>query len=208
MEARSTKPERLIHPSAVPKSAAEVPSAEEFSRQITVAENINLRERVGRLEASIAFWAADVDEASEENARLRSEIDGLKRQVREAGERANESEADGAALLEAVSARESHIALLESRVVEKDLEDIDSRRTRARLHALRMRVRSRLTSQSEEIEGLRRTLSLGHAARRQVEDELRDAHSDAARNARYLDKIEQRLKAAEAQLGRAATPGS
>ena len=192
MEARShpqTSPPKLRPVS----DAAEGVPADDFSHQITAAENLNLRERVGRLEASIAFWAADVDEANEDNARLRSEIDALRGQLRDAEDQRVSAEDSKATLLEAISARDAHIAMLEGQVVDHDLAAIDSRRTRSRLHALRKRVRARLSAQAEEIEGLRRTVSLGHAARSQVEEELRACRLDAARNARYLDKLEERV---------------
>lgn len=193
MEARS-------HSHASPRAAraasdpAESVQEDDFSHQITVAENMNLRERVGRLEASIAFWAADVDEANEDNARLRAEIDGLRSQLRDAEDQRASAEDGRATLLEAIADRDAHIAMLEGRVVDHDLQEIDSHRTRSRLQALRRRVRSRMSRQAQEIEGLRRTVSLGHAARLQVEEELRSCRLDAARNARYLDKLEERIQ--------------
>ena len=43
-------------------------------------------------------------------------------------------------------------------------------------------------------------LALSHAARRQLEGELTEMRMDAERNMRYLDKLESRLKGAEARL--------
>lgn len=171
-----------------------VEGSDDFSRQVTLAENINLRERLGRLEASIAFWAADLDEANDEAARLRQELEGMKRLVREAEDRRATAEDARATLIEEVALRDDHIADLEARLHEHDLTAIDGHRVRARLEALRSRMRARIVAQAEEIAGLRRTLALGHAARVQVEAELRQCHLDAKRNARYLDKLEERLR--------------
>jgi chromosome segregation ATPase len=174
--------------------------AAEFTHRIAVAENINLRERIGRLEASIAFWAADVDEATGESQRLRGEIDSLRTQARAADDARLAAEAERARLYEAVNLRDRHIAELEARIVTHDLDDVESRRTRSRLVTLRRRVRARMTAQADEIEGLRQMLVLGHAARRQVEDEVTEKRMDAVRNARYLDKLECRLEKAEGLL--------
>lgn len=193
MAARRRETARLVD--GTPSSAPSPERTEEFSRQVTLAENVNLRERVGRLEASMAFWAADLDEATAETQRLRGENEALKRRLREAEDRLATSEDRRAHLAEELSERDDHIAGLESRIVETDLAEIDAHRTRSRLHALRRRVRARMTAQAEEIDGLRRTLALGHAARSQVEAELREARLDAKRNARYLDKLEERLAA-------------
>lgn len=192
MEARSHSQSGLGRDRAVPEPAEGVQD-DDFSRRITVAENINLRERLGRLEASIAFWAADVDAANEDSARLRAEIDGLRSQLRAAKDQSASAENSRATLLEAVADRDAHIAMLEGRVVDHDLQEIDSHRTRSRLQALRRRVRARMGRQAREIEGLRRTVNLGHAARLQVEEELRSCRLDVARNARYLDKLEERI---------------
>ncbi|MEM7517664.1 MAG: hypothetical protein AAF368_12180, partial [Planctomycetota bacterium] len=58
--------------------------ANDFSHRIAAAENVNLRERISRLEGSIATWAADLDEAHDESLRLRSEIESLRSQARAA----------------------------------------------------------------------------------------------------------------------------
>jgi len=198
MDARSHPPARPLKPGPLP-AADEGVEDDEFSHQITAAENTNLRERVGRLEASIAIWAADLDEASEENARLRAEVQGLRRELGGAMDKLEGLEGDKATLLESISARDAHISMLEGRVVEHDLAEIDSRRTRSRLHAIRRRIRARQARQAAEIEGLRRTVSLGHAARTQVEEELRACRVDAARNGRYLDRLEERIEMLQRQ---------
>lgn len=170
--------------------------AEEFSAELTVAENQNLRERIGRLEASIAFWAADLDELNAENERLVVERDELKRQVRDAQHQRVVAE-DARATLEVVlEDRNERINVLEDELHEADRREIHARTTRARLHSLRMRVRERLAAQRREIEDLRRMLQLGHAARLQVEDELRRLGDDQRRDARYLDKLEMKLREA------------
>lgn len=170
--------------------------AEEFSAELTVAENQNLRERIGRLEASIAFWAADLDELNAENERLVEERDALKRQVRDAEHQRVVAE-DARATLEVVlEDRNERINVLEDELHEADRREIHARTTRARLHSLRMRVRERLAAQRREIEDLRRMLQLGHAARLQVEDELRRLGDDQRRDARYLDKLEAKLREA------------
>ncbi|QDV06344.1 hypothetical protein Poly30_18530 [Planctomycetes bacterium Poly30] len=174
--------------------------AADFSHRIAVAENLNLRERIGRLEASIASWAADVDEANEESQRLRTEIESLRAQARASEDARLAAEAERSRLYEAVSLRDAHIAELEARIVTHDMDDVNTRRTRSRLVALRKRARARFTAQAEEIESLRRMLALGHAARRQIEDELAEMRMDAERNARYLDKLERRLEETESEL--------
>ncbi|MEM8712103.1 MAG: hypothetical protein AAGG01_14225 [Planctomycetota bacterium] len=179
--------------------------ANDFSHRIAAAENVNLRERISRLESSIATWAADLDEAHDESLRLRSEIESLRIQARAAEDAKLAAEAERSRLYEAVSLRDAHIGELESRIVTHDMDDVESRRTRSRLVAIRKRVRARLTAQAEEVESLRRMLALGHAARRQVEDEVAEMRMDAERNAKYLDKLERRLVEAERLL--AARPG-
>lgn len=196
------------HPAPSPETGEARPRTAEddaLDAQLTQAENANLKERLARLEGSIAFWAADVDEAKAEVARVRGELEEARRGLRDAEDQRAALEDERAALIDAVEARDSHIAALEARITEFDLREIDDRRTRSRLEAIRVRVRSRMAAQAEEIEGLRRTVALGHAARRQVEDELRAARSDAARNARYLDRVEERLRLAGERL--AGTPG-
>lgn len=183
-------------------AAADAAPEDEFSQQITIAENLNLRDRISRLEASIAYWASDVDEANEENARLRSEIDEIRAAMRDAEAEAREARADRETLLESVAARDSLIGAMESRAVDKEFEDAEHARTRSRLQAIRRRVRARLTAQAREIERLRRMLSLGHAARREIEHELLETKSDLARNERYLDKLEERLAIAEERARR------
>lgn len=174
--------------------------AADFSHRMTSAENVNLRERIGRLEASIAFWAADVDEANEEAQRLRSEVDALRIQARAADDARLAAEAERARLYEAVNLRDAHIGDLEARIVTHDMGDLETRRTRSRLVAIRKRVRARMVAQAEEIESLRRMLALGHAARRQIEDEVAELRTDGERNARYLDRLERRLEEAELRL--------
>lgn len=187
-------------PTPAPPEPATSDVADDFSHRIAAAENINLRERIARLEGSIASWAADVDEANEESQRLRSEIESLRTQARAAEDARLAAEAERARLYEAVNLRDAHIGELESRIVTHDMDDVETRRTRSRLVAIRKRVRARLTAQAEEIEGLRRMLALGHAARRETEDELSELRMDAERNARYLDKLERRLEEAESRL--------
>ena len=174
--------------------------AADFSYRIASAENVNLRDRIGRLEASIAFWAADVDEANEEAQRLRTEVDALRIQARAAEDARLAAEAERARLYEAVNLRDAHIGDLEARIVTHDMDDVETRRTRSRLVAIRKRVRAKMAAQSEEVESLRRMLALGHAARRQIEDEVAEMRMDGERNARYLDKLERRLEEAEARL--------
>ncbi len=174
--------------------------ANDFSHRIVLAENVNLRERLARLEGSIASWATDVDEANEETQRLRGEIDALRIQARAAEDARLAAEAERARLYEAVNLRDGHIAELEARILTHEMDDVETRRTRSRLVALRQRVRARMTAQADEIENLRRMLALGHAARRQTEDELAEMRMDAERNARYLDKLERRLEETETLL--------
>jgi chromosome segregation ATPase len=183
---------------ALQEAGADV--AADFSYRVAAAENVNLKERIGRLEASIAFWAADVDEANEEAQRLRTEVESLRVQARTAEDAKLAAEAERARLYEAVNLRDAHIGELEARIVTHDMDDVATRRTRSRLVAIRKRVRARMAAQSEELASLRRMLALGHAARRQTEDELAGMRMDGERNARYLDKLERRLEEAEARL--------
>ncbi len=170
--------------------------AERFSEELTLAENANLRERIGRLEASIAFWAADLDELNAENERMCAERESLKQKLRDA-EHGRQVAEDARATLEVVlEDRDDRIGVLEDELQEADRREIHARSTRARLHSLRMRVRERLAAQSREIEDLRRMVQLGHAARLQVEEELRQRGEDQRRDARYLDKLEHKLRVA------------
>ena len=192
-----------LQPAEPVESAAEMNGSDvaaDFSHKITLAENVNLRERLVRLEGSIASWATDVDEANEETQRLRGEVESLRVQARMAEDARVAAEAERARLYEAVNLRDGHIAELEARILTHEMDDVETRRTRSRLVALRQRVRARLTAQAEEIDSLRRMLALGHAARRQTEDELAELRMDAERNARYLDKLERRLEEAEQRL--------
>lgn len=192
-----------LQPAEPVESAADMNGSDvaaDFSHKITLAENVNLRERLVRLEGSIASWATDVDEANEETQRLRGEVESLRVQARVAEDARVAAEAERARLYEAVNLRDGHIAELEARILTHEMDDVETRRTRSRLVALRQRVRARLTAQAEEIDSLRRMLALGHAARRQTEDELAELRMDAERNARYLDKLERRLDEAEQRL--------
>lgn len=67
---------------------------------------------------------------------------------------------------------------------------------KSRCELLKQRFHGRLKARDEEIAGLRRTVSLGHAARLQVERALDQAEADAVRNGKYLDRLESRLRAA------------
>ncbi len=174
--------------------------AADFSYRVASAENVNLRERIARLEASIASWAGDLDEANEETQRLRSEVESLRVQGRTAEDARLAAEAERARLYEAVNLRDAHIGELEARIVTHDMDDVETRRTRSRLVAIRKRARARMAAQYEEVMSLRRMLALGHAARRQIEDELAEMRMDSERNARYLDKLERRLEEAESRL--------
>ena len=171
--------------------------ASEFVDELSTAESTNLRERLGRLEASIAFWAADLDELNSENERLGAERDELRRRLRAAEDRATVAEDARATLEVALDDRENRIRILETGLLEADRRDIDAHATRSRLHAFRRRVRERMLAQSREIEDLRRMVKLGHAARLQVEREVRLLQDDARRDARYLDRVEQKLRGAK-----------
>lgn len=186
--------------SDVALGGSEAAMAADFSYRIASAENVNLRERLGRLEASIAVWASDLDEANAETQRLRSEVEGMRAESRAAEDARLAAEAERARLYEAVNLRDAHIGELEARIVTHEMDGVDVQRTRSRLMAIRGRVRARLSAKCEEIEGLRRMLALSHAARRQLEGELTEMRMDAERNMRYLDKLESRLKGAEARL--------
>ena len=182
--------------SGVPVRRTNAPAAvaNEFVEELSSAEEINLRERLGRLESSIAFWAADLDDLSSENARLREERDELMRRLKRIEDRAIVAE-DARATLEVVlDDRQERIRLLELGLLEADRREVDAHSTRARLLDLRKRMRSRMTSQSREIEELRRMVKLGHAARLQIERELNLMQEDARRDARYLDRLEVKLR--------------
>ena len=197
--ARRVQRENPSPPSNEPSQRTDPTDAEDFSQRILAAENANLRERLARLEASMASWASDLDAASDEAARLREEVGALRLKARTAEDARLAAEAERARLIEGTSLRDSHIADLEARVVAHDMESIEARRTRSRLVAIRKRIRTRLTSQAEEMTSLRRMLSIGHAARQEVEAELAELKMDSERNMRYLDKLEKRLEAAEAR---------
>ena len=64
-------PQPQLHETATAEAA-------EFSYRVAAAENVNLKERIGRLEASLASWASDVDEAHGEAQRLRTEVEALR----------------------------------------------------------------------------------------------------------------------------------
>ncbi|MEM1453163.1 MAG: hypothetical protein AAF957_27575 [Planctomycetota bacterium] len=182
--------------SGVPVRRTNAPAAvaNEFVEELSSAEEINLRERLGRLESSIAFWAADLDDLSSENERLREERDELMRRLKRIEDRAIVAE-DARATLEVVlDDRQERIRLLELGLLEADRREVDAHSTRARLLDLRKRMRSRMTSQSREIEELRRMVKLGHAARLQIERELNLMQEDARRDARYLDRLEVKLR--------------
>lgn len=196
MQARRRTPNRLLGADA-PAEPARPRVAAEFTRQLNDAEHENLRDRVARLEASIAFWAEDLDEAVANNEQLACEIERLRKELRQAGDRLAASEDARAALARDLAERDAHVAGLEARLVDQAVADADAHRDRARLHAIRRRIRARMVAQAEEIEGLRRTLALGHAARSQVEEELDACRADARRNARYLDRLEARLRDVE-----------
>ena len=182
--------------SGVPVRRTNAPAAvaNEFVEELSSAEEINLRERLGRLESSIAFWAADLDDLSSENERLREERDELMRRLKRIEDRAIVAE-DARATLEVVlDDRQERIRLLELGLLEAARREVDAHSTRARLLDLRKRMRSRMTSQSREIEELRRMVKLGHAARLQIERELNLMQEDARRDARYLDRLEVKLR--------------
>lgn len=169
----------------------------QFSAEIARAETHNLRERIARLEASIASWAADLDDAADR-------IDGLQRQLEDARAELRRSEDRRAALLdqraslvEDLAARDARIAELEARLADADAGSAAALRTRARIVAVWSRLRDRLRAQEDELDGLRRCLSAGHAARKRVEERLAIALEDNERDARYLDKLEERLARAE-----------
>ncbi|MEM9382185.1 MAG: hypothetical protein AAGB93_19675 [Planctomycetota bacterium] len=179
------------------RSNAPAAVANKFVEELSSAEELNLRERLGRLESSIAFWAADLDDLSSENERLREERDDLLRRLNRLEDRAIVAE-DARATLEVVlDDRQERIRMLELGLLEADRREVDAHSTRARLLELRKRMRSRMTSQSREIEELRRMVKLGHAARLQVERELNLMQEDARRDARYLDRLERKLREVE-----------
>ena len=170
--------------------------AGEFIEELSAAESINLRERLGRLEASIAFWATDLEDLNAENERICAERDALSLRLQQAEEGQVDAE-DARATLEVVLAdRDERIRILETGLLEAEQKDVEALSTRARLQSLRKRVRERMTSQSGVIKDLRSLLKLGHAAQLQAERELQGMRDDARRNARYLDRLEEKLNAA------------
>lgn len=181
-----------------------IDDAADFSYRVANAENVTLRERINRLEASIALWAKDVDEANEEAQRLRTEVDALRIQARAAEDARLAAEAERARLYEAVNLRDSHIGELEARIVTHDMGDVATLRTRSRLVAIRKRIRARMLAQAEEVTNLRRMLALGHAARRQIEDDMAGMRTDSERSERYLNRLESRLEETEKRLANQA----
>ena len=139
-----------------------------------------------------------LDETMASNAHLTEEVARLREQLRLADARLGAAEDAREALEGALEEREGHIAELESRLMPLAAADADGHRARVRMLALHGRVRARLVAQAEEIAGLRRTLALGHAARKQAEEELEACRADARRSARYLDLLEARLRNAAA----------
>ena len=135
--------------SDVALGGSEAAMAADFSYRIASAENVNLRERLGRLEASIAVWASDLDEAYAETQRLRSEVEGMRAESRAAEDARLAAEAERARLYEAVNLRDAHIGELEARIVTHEMDGVDVQRTRSRLMAIRGRVRARLSASAK-----------------------------------------------------------
>jgi len=173
--------------------------ASEFIEELSSAESINLRERLGRLEASIAFWATDLDELNAENERICSERDELKLRLQEMEDGKLHAEVARTTIEVALDDRNARIKTLETGLLEAERRSMEAHTTRTRMQALRKRVRDRMTAQSGEIEDLRRMVQLGHAARLQVERELQRMKDDARRDARYLDRLETKLRTAEGE---------
>ncbi|MEE2939154.1 MAG: hypothetical protein VX460_02095 [Planctomycetota bacterium] len=165
------------------------------ARGVSEAEDT---ERLERLEESLAIQERRFDEAMASNRSLAEEVVRLRQQLQQADGRLAAVEDAREALAGALEEREGHITELEARLLHLDVTDADAHRARARMLAHHSRVRARLVAQTEEIAGLRRTLALGHAARKQAEDELEACRADARRSARYLDRLEARLRDATA----------
>lgn len=188
----------MLHESLLPDpppARSATPDRVELS--LLRAENKSLREKLGRIEASMAAWAADLDKAQAESQALRSTIDEMRDHVRDAQSERDRVRADANALRAAIELRDVHIADLESRIVTGDMERLDQKRTRARLVALRRRIRARLVRQGATIAALRRELEGADATRRRAESESLTRATDLRRNERYLDRLERRLAEAE-----------
>ena len=181
------------------RAHATVMVASEFIEELSSAESINLRERLGRLEASIAFWATDLDELNAENERICSERDELKLRLQEMEDGKLHAEEARTTIEVVLDDRDQRIKILETGLLEAERRSMEAHTTRTRMQALRKRVRDRMTAQSGEIEDLRRMVQLGHAARLQVERELQRMKDDARRDARYLDRLETKLRTAEGE---------
>ena len=149
-----------------------------------------------RLEELLVIQEQCFGEVMASNAQFTVEVARLKEQLRQADSRLAAAEDAREALASALKEREEHIAELESRLQPLAIAEADAGLKRARMLALRGRVRARLVAQAEEIAGLRRTVALGHSARKQAEDELQACRADARRSARYLDRLEARLREA------------
>ena len=168
------------------------------ARDVSEAEETERVERIAQHEESLAILEQSFDEAMASNAHLEEEIARLRQQLRDANGRLGAAEDAREALEGALEEREGHIAELEARLLPLAVADADAHRARARMLALHSRVRARLVAQTEEIAGLRRTLALGHAARKQAEEELEAYRAEARRSARYLDRLEARLRGSAA----------
>lgn len=164
------------------------------ARDVSEERDTEQSESLERLEELLVTQEQCFGEVMASNARFAIEIARLKEQLRQADGRLAAAEDAREALKSALEERDEHVAELESRLLPLAIADADARRKRGRMLALRGRVRARLVAQAEEIAGLRRTLALGHAARKKAEDELEACRADARRSARYLDRLEARLR--------------
>lgn len=186
-------------PATADRAHAAVMVASEFIDELSSAESINLRERLGRLEASIAFWATDLDELNAENERVCTERDELKLRLQEMEDGKLDAEEARTTIEVVLDDRDQRINILETGLLEAERRSMEAHTTRTRMQALRKRVRDRMTAQSGEIDDLRRMVQLGHAARIQVERELQRMNDDARRDARYLDRLENKLRTSEGE---------
>lgn len=151
-------------------------------------------DRLARLDESLAIQEQSFDEAMASNAHLSDEVARRQQLLRQADDRLAAAEDARDALASVIEERDGQIAELEDRLQRLALADADAHQARARMHALRGRVRARLVAQAEEIAGLRRTLAIGHAARKQVEEELEALRNEAHRGAPSIGLLGERRR--------------
>ena len=166
-------------------------AAAKIQRQGSDAEDAD---RLVRLEESLAIQEQSFGEAMASNEHPADEVARRQQLLQQAADRLAAAEDARDALASVIEERDGQIAELEDRLQRLALADADAHRARVRMHALRGRVRARLVAQAEEIAGLRRTLAIGHAARKQVEEELEALREEARREAPCLGLLGERRR--------------